>query len=243
MNAFNYTLISNIIISLCSLFGLVSLYKIKEKSQRLLLYVVAFSAGTMLSTSFLHLIVEAASVISIYTVNLLVVISFTLFYVFERLLHWHHHHDVRDEKHTVGIMNLTADTIHNFCDGLIIAGSFLTSTEMGVLATIVVILHEIPQEIGDFGVLLHSGFSRKSAALANLAVSLTAVVGGIVGNIASNYISVLPPYIMAFAAGGFIYIAASDLIPTLNKESKELNTKLAFLLFCAGILIISVFKD
>jgi len=139
-------------------------------------------------------------------------------------------------------MNLIGDAVHNFIDGLIIAATFITSIPLGIATTLTIAFHEIPQEIGDFGVLLYSGFDRKKALLSNFLVACIAIAGGIVGYYLSMYIDHFVSYLLPFAAGGFIYIAASDLMPEIRKEQSLKKTIASFGFFLIGIGILILVK-
>jgi zinc and cadmium transporter len=139
-------------------------------------------------------------------------------------------------------MNLIGDSIHNFIDGLIIAASFIASTSLGITTTIAIAAHEIPQEIGDFGVLIYGGFKKKKAIILNFAVALTIVFGGIVGYFISEVINHATIYLLPFAAGGFIYIAATDLIPEIKKELDFKKYMATLIVFICGILIMWLIK-
>jgi zinc and cadmium transporter len=191
----------------------------------------------MLGGTFFHLIPEASESLEIETVSTLILVSFIIFFLIEKFLHWRHCHKDNCKVHTFGYMNLVGDGIHNFLDGLIIAAAFLTSTELGVVTSIAIALHEIPQEIGDLGVLIHAGFSKKKALLANLFVALTALFGSIVGYFLSPIQENFTSYILPFAAGSFLYIAASDLLPEIRKEKDMKKYWLNFLLFIIGNVI------
>jgi len=134
-------------------------------------------------------------------------------------------------------MNLIGDTIHNFTDGLIIAASFITNFHLGIVTTLAIAFHEIPQEIGDFGVLLYSGFKKSKALILNFLAALTVVFGGIVGYFISAYLELFTIFLLPLAAGGFIYIASSDLIPEIRKEEDLKKSLLTLLIFLIGILI------
>ena len=239
-DALIWTLGANLLMGLVSLVGIVTLTLNKKLLNEILIFFVALSAGTLLGGAFLHLIPESAEILSIHTTNLVVIIAFIAFFLLEKGVHWHHHHDIEHDTHTLGIMNIFADSIHNFLDGLIIASAFYTSWELGIATTLAIILHEIPQELGDFGVLLHSGFSIKKAVISNIFVALTAVVGGLVGYTFINSVEFVSPYITAFAAGGFIYVATSDLLPEIRQESAPKKAWASFTLFIVGILLMSI---
>jgi zinc and cadmium transporter len=191
----------------------------------------------------LHLLPEAITLVPPATVFSLTLAAFILFFVIERLLFWRHCHHGNCGVHTFGYLNLIGDALHNFIDGLIIAATFLVDPALGVSTALAVALHEIPQEIGDFGVLLYSGFSRSKAILANLAVAFTAVLGGIVGYALHDTGINLEGYLLPVAAGGFLYIAAADLMPEIRKETNRAKSLVAFGLFLTGIILMILFKD
>jgi len=226
-------IIATLIVSLISLLSIVFL-AIKEKSlNKLLLFLVALSAGVLLGTAFFHLIPEISTKENAFVY---VVLGFILFFIIEKYLYWQHCHKGKCHVHTFAYMNLFGDFIHNFLDGLIIASSFLISLPLGITATIAIIIHEIPQEISDFGVLLYGGFSKKKAIFLNFLTALTAVIGGIVGYFLSSSSLLVLSIIPAIAAGGFIYIACSDLIPEMKKDTTKLSI-LHFIIFLLGIVL------
>jgi zinc and cadmium transporter len=154
----------------------------------------------------------------------------------ERLFYWRHCHEGKCDIHAFTYLNLFGDALHNFIDGLVLAASFIISVPLGIATSLAVASHEIPQEIGDFGVLLYGGFSKYRALAYNLISALTAVLGGITGYFLSAAVSGLAPMLLPITAGGFIYIAASDLVPELHKEKNNYKANLAFLLFILGVL-------
>ncbi len=199
--------------------------------------LVAFAAGALLSTAFLDLIPEAIETAS----PLFILIGIILFFVIERFIHWHHCHDKECEFKTtkaVGHLNLIGDAVHNFIDGVIIAAAYLTNIELGIVTTIAIAAHEIPQEIGDFGILIHSGFTRKKALFYNFLSALTAVLGALITYWAASAITELIPFLIAIAAGAFIYIAVADLLPELHRETSTKKLLLQFFFFILGILVI-----
>ncbi|MFA5175842.1 MAG: ZIP family metal transporter [Candidatus Nanoarchaeia archaeon] len=234
-----YSLVSVLIISLISLIGIFSL-KIKiEKLKQILIYFISFSAGALLGDAFIHLIPslfkESSAIISALTILLGII----LFFILEKVIHWRHCHMpiTKEHVHPLAYMNLVGDALHNFIDGLIIAGSYLINIQVGIATTLAVILHEIPQEIGDFGVLLHAGLKRTKALFLNFVTGLTAVLGTIIALVLTNYISNLQFYITGIAIGGFIYIAGSDLIPEMHKEVKLEKSILQLVFLILGILV------
>ena len=232
---------ATLLISSGSLIGVLAISIKPAVLNKFLLPLVSLSAGTMLGASFLHLLPESVESMDVHLVFQLALFSFIAFFLLERVLHWRHCHDEAHlAKHTIGYMNLLGDAIHNFIDGLLIAASFAAGDALGFVALFAIALHGIPQEIGDFGVLLHSGFSRTRALIANLSVSLTAVLGGIVGYLLSHGTVIFASYLIPIAAGGFIYIASADLIPEL-KEGKTTNKTIATVaMFILGIVLMSL---
>ncbi|MBT4650924.1 ZIP family metal transporter [Candidatus Woesearchaeota archaeon] len=219
MGVIIYTFLSVIIVSLISFVGILFFLLKKQTLKQTLLFLVSLSAGSLFGGAFLHLLPEAIEDSGFtLTVSLSVLSGVLIFFLIEKYVHWHHCHDphCQSHKHHLVVMNLVGDGVHNFIDGLIIAVSYIASIPLGIATTIAVILHEVPQEIGDFGVLLYSGLKKSKALLYNLLSALVAIVGAIIGLIfaSETFINIIIP----FAAGGFIYIAGSDLIPELHKE-------------------------
>ncbi|MBI4453797.1 ZIP family metal transporter [Candidatus Woesearchaeota archaeon] len=238
-----WILLSTFVISAFSLIGLFTLL-LKEKSlNKITIFLVSLSAGALIGGAFLDLIPEAVehaekfnNGITLTFVYLLV--GFSLFFLIEKVLHWRHCHDGKCEVHTFAYMNLFGDCVHNFIDGLIIAASFVVSTSLGITTSLAIMLHEIPQEIGDFGVLIHGGFTKSKALLMNFLTALTSILGGVIGYFLYEYTIFQITFLIPFAAGGFIYIAASDLIPEIRKEIEFKKYLVHFGIFLLGILII-----
>lgn len=232
-----YSLISVVIVSLISFIGVFAL-SLKEGLIRKYIFVsVSLAAGALLGDAFVHLIPEAFEAVSPLAVSILIIGGIVFFFVLEKFLHWHHHHHEDDTSdnaiHPVGKLILFSDGVHNFIDGVIIGISFMVSIPVGVATTLAVLLHEIPQEIGDFGVLLHAGYTRRKALLVNFFSALMAVLGTcaafLLGEAGESFIN----WILPLAAGGFIYIAVADLIPELHK-TKEVRHSIVQL--CALLL-------
>ncbi len=241
MSVILYTIISVIIVSLISLLGILFFLLQKSTLKRTLLFLVSLSAGSLFGGALLHLLPEVVEHDGFtLTVSLSVLAGVIIFFLIEKYVHWHHCHDpsCQGHKHHLVVMNLVGDGVHNFIDGLIIAGSYLVSIHLGIATTIAVILHEVPQEIGDFGVLIYSGLSKLKALLWNLGSALLAVIGAIVGLYFGSSETFLH-LIIPFAAGGFIYIAGSDLIPELHKKCgvKDSFWHIVALLLGIGIMV------
>ncbi|MFH0819391.1 MAG: ZIP family metal transporter [Patescibacteria group bacterium] len=238
------SIIATFIVSLISLVGIIFITIKEEKLKKILLLLVGFSAGALMGGAFLHLIPEAVEKSGIEAVNIPVLVGFALFFVIERVLHWHHCHedDGKCDVHVFAYTNLIGDGVHNFVDGLIIATSFVVDFHLGIATTFAVILHELPQEISDFGVLLYAGFSKAKALSYNFISALLAVLGAIAGYFLSNSAESFASWLLPFAAGGFIYIAASDLIPELHKEKNIHKAWLSFFMFILGVGFMWLFK-
>lgn len=229
---------STVLVSLISLVGILT-FSIKENLlKRILLILVSFSAGTLMAAAFFHLLPEAVEKNPTVEPFVYVVAGFVLFFLLERILRWRHCHEGKCDVHPFAYMNLVGDGLHNFIDGLAIAAGYAASIPLGITMTIGIVAHEIPQEIGDFGVLLHGGFTKMRALTMNLLTAITAILGGIIGYFLSTNSATFGNLLLPFAAGGFIYIAASDLIPELHKETNLKRSMLAFIVFVVGIVLI-----
>jgi zinc and cadmium transporter len=237
---------STVLVSAISFVGLLTLPIGKKNSKDWMILLVALSAGVLIGDAFLHLLPEslemdtgAATLLGgrVETVLGLTIIGFLIFLFIEKVVHWRHCHDTDCEVHTFGYMNLVGDAVHNLMDGLAIAASFIGGPQLGVATTIAIIFHEIPQEVGDFGVLIHSGFTKRRAMLMNFLTALTAVMGGIVGFWLSSAYGNFIGFLLPITAGGFIYISASDLVPELHKEADLGKALPAFAVFILGIVI------
>ena len=237
-----WIIISTFLVSIISLVGILTLL-IKEKLlKKIMSFLVSLSAGALIGGAFLHLIPEAVEKSEDPNIFIFVIVGFTLFFLIEKLLCWRHCHKGRCPVHTFAYMNLLGDGVHNFIDGLIIAASFVTDIPLGITTTIAIALHETPQEIGDFGVLVYGGFKRTRALLLNFVCAITAILGGIFGYFLSDHIGSSILLLLPFAAGGFIYIAASDLVPEIRKEVNARKSLLSFGIFIIGILIMYATK-
>jgi len=237
-----YIITASILISLGALIGVFTLFLGEKKLSRILLLLISLSAGTMMGGAFIHLLPEASEKLPSENLNMMVLLSFIFFFLVEKLFHWRHCHKGNCKTHTFGYMNLLGDAIHNFIDGLIIAATFLVDVRLGIVTSFTIALHEIPQEIGDFGVLLYAGFGKQKAFVVNFMVALTVVFGGIIGYFLSYRLENLIPYLLPFAAGGFIYIAASDLMPEIRKEESLKKSISSFGVFLIGVLIMFLAK-
>lgn len=238
-----YPFIAVIIVSLVSLVGVFALSIKEEVMRKYIFLLVSLAVGALLGDAFIHLIPEAfeTSANPLYA-SLLIIFGILVFFVLEKFLHWHHHGDDvdADHVHPVGKLVLFSDGVHNFIDGIIIGTSFLVSVPLGVATTLAVILHEIPQEIGDFAVLLHAGYTRSRALWLNFLSALASVLGVLVafalysfGEMGEGFVNSILP----IAAGGFIYIAVADLMPELHKTKKISQSILQLISLVLGVIM------
>lgn len=234
-----YTLVSVFIVSIISLLGAMTMVIKQRFIKQILIFMVAFAAGAMLGDVFLHLLPELAKEgrLNLET-SFLILVGIAIFFVLEKIVHWRHCHLTATKEHThpLAFMNLVGDGAHNFIDGILVAGSFMLSIPIGIATTVAVILHEIPQEMGDFGVLLHSGMKPKKALMFNFLSALTAVAGALFILILGENIDVTG-VIIPITMGGFLYIANADLIPELHKETKISQSLIQLLSFAIGVAI------
>lgn len=242
MTTLNSIIVANVIISLGSLIGAVTIGVKKEKLSSWLMTLVSLSAGALMGGAFLHLLPEAIESQGGEKPLITALTAFIGFFMIERGLHWRHCHKSDCKRHLLGQMNLIGDGVHNLIDGLVISGAFMTSNNLGIITTLAVALHEIPQEISDYGVLLYAGWSKQKALWANLTVALISVIGGIGGFFLAGKVEGVTVYLMAIAAGGFIYIAASDLMPELRKETNKNRSLRTIVGFLFGVGLMYSFK-
>jgi zinc and cadmium transporter len=245
------------IVLFCLLGGLLSvlaaaLFLVLRESLRnhLLPHLVSFATGTLLGAAFLGLLPHAMAAVhtqDTHVIPMAVLLGLLGFFLLEKLVLWRHCHEDHCEVHapdgntrksTTGTLILIGDGLHNFLDGILIAGAFLTDIHLGVVTSMAVAAHEIPQEVGDFAVLLHSGFSRGRAFFYNVLSSLTTVIGGILAYVALQDLEHVLPYVLAVAASSFIYIAVADLIPTLHQRVAGKESFQQIILIGIGIMLI-----
>lgn len=236
---------SVILISLASLIGIAGMLFSKKNKDNIIVFLVSFSAGALLGDVFIHLLPEAFEEYGFgLNITLYILCGIFMFFILEKFIHWRHCHrtgncDLHDHghkhPHSLAIMNLVGDGFHNFLDGLIIGASYLLSIPVGIATTVAVLLHEVPQELGDFAVLIHSGISRKKALFLNFMSALLAILGAALAIIASNYITNINAFLIPIAAGGFIYIAGTDLIPELHKSNETFISLLQLLGLILGV--------
>jgi len=232
--------IATVIISLASLSGIFFISRGKKFDRRWMGPFVSFAAGAILATVFLNLVPEAFQLLG----NLsFILVGIVLFFVLEAVIHWHHHHGdegCEDCLHPVVFLVLIGDALHNFLDGVLIAASFLLNAGVGIATTIAIGLHEIPQEVGDFALLVKGGLKKGRALFLNFVSALFALVGGIVGFFFLTNIKGLLPYIVSLAAGGLLYIATTDVLPSLHHEKNYKKIISQIFMFILGILVIAL---
>ena len=233
-------ILATLLVSAVSLIG-VFVLSLKHRTMHALLFVLmSFATGTLFGSAFLDLIPESLekidSRISLFTV----LAGLVIFFIIEKLIYWHHHHHSRHEEREkpLAYLNLIGDGVHNFFDGAAIAASFMAGPQVGVITTIAIIAHEIPQEIGDFSLLIYSGFTKKKALLFNLLSALLAVFGALIFFYFSSFIENSEGLGLAFTAGMFIYIAAADLMPELQKELNVKKSVIQLASMIIGIMFI-----
>ncbi len=242
-----YALCAVVLTSAISLFGVAVLLIKEELLRKSIFFMVSLSAGALFADAFFHLIPESFNNLSTETLTpILILFGIILFFCLEKFLHWHHHHVESDEEeiedmkiHPVGPMVIVSDVVHNFIDGVIIAASFMVSIPLGIATTIAVMLHEIPHEIGNVALLIHAGFTKKRAVILNCLSALASVAGALLLILVGKNVEMISYYLLPFAAGGFIYIAGSDLVPELHKDVGLKKALLQLLGIIIGILLMA----
>ncbi len=243
MEALGWIITSGLVMCLIALVGSVVFFMTEATFQKVLLPLVALSAGTLIGGAFLHMIPEGLEAFKGGTelFFLCLLAGFLAFFALEQIIHWHHCRNAGAScKKPLGHLILIGDGLHNFIGGLAVAGTFLIDIRLGIATLLAAAAHEIPQEMGDFAVLLHAGWSRKSALLFNMLSGLTFLIGGLVAYGASQTLDI--SFLVPFAAGNFIYIGASDLIPEVNKH-KDLNENIKnFLAVTLGLGLMMILR-
>lgn len=231
---------SLVVVSLVSCIGILTIGIRTQVLNKYILLLVSLSAGALLGDTFFHLLPEYIETYWYTPMAAWRIVGGIVFgLVIEKVIHRRHCHiqTSHDHPHPFAYMNLVGDMLHNFIDGLIVGASYLVSVEVGIATTLAVLLHEVPQEIWDFGVLVHGGFSKKKALLLNFLTALTAIVGWIVAYTLSDALPMMQEVLVPFTIGSFLYIAWSDLIPEMHKELCLSAALRNILWFCLGVLI------
>ena len=238
-----YALVSIAAISGMSLIGLFTLTMSDTNLQRITKPMVSVAVGVMLGNAFIHMIPEAFEKLGNgSTVPLLIIAGVFLFFIVERMLHCRHECSKPHEAHHIGLMSMTADMLENFIDGVIVGAAYLVGIEAGIAATVAVLVHEIPTEMSDFSVLVHSGFERKRALLLNIASSVTAFIGVILALSVGSSMTNFAAYVLPVAAGCFIYLAAGGLIPRYLKSTSLGGSFMHIALMALGVAAMLALK-
>lgn len=237
-----WIILATLFISAISLVGVFALFLKKGLMERLSFALIGLAAGALIGSAFLHLLPEALQEGVDVQVFIYALLGFIAFFLLERYLHWRHCHDGVCDVHAFTYLNLVGDGVHNFIDGLMIAASFLTNIKLGLITTFAIALHEIPQEMGDYGILIYGGFGRRKALLCNFLCGLTALLGAILGYFLSGISVGFAKLFLPLIAGGFIYIAGSDLIPELHKHADTQRGRFSLAAFFLGTALMCLFR-
>jgi zinc and cadmium transporter len=236
-------MISVVLISLVSLIGILTLSLRKDRLSELTLFLVSFAVGGLFGDAFIHLLPESFRELGMnLSVSLYVILGILIFFVLEKFLRWRHCHIPTSEEHMhpLATINLVGDTVHNLIDGMLVAASYMVSLPIGIATTSAVIMHEIPQEIGEFGVLIHGGLSVRKALAFNFLSALTAMLGAIIAILLGSEVGGFSTSLLPIAAGGFLYIAGSDLIPELHHEVNVSKSLLQFTMILLGVGVMAL---
>ena len=232
-------LLATILVSLVSLVGISLLLLSKKTMESFVFIILSFATGTLFGAAFLDLLPEAIEGIDSRTAFMTTLGGILIFFILERIVHWHHeHHEHPKSEKPLGLLVLFGDGVHNFFDGVAIAASFLAGPELGITTTFAIIMHEIPQELSDFTLLIYAGLSTKKALAYNFLTALTAIVGALAFLYFSTAIENIEFYGLALAAGTFIYIAGTDLLPELHRNEKRTKAGVQLASMLAGIALI-----
>lgn len=228
-----------IIDALLGFIGVFSLWFSKKDLNNIIHVLVAFAAGSLLGGAFFHLLPESLETIDAGMAMALTLAGFVLFMIVESFFHWHRCKECK--IHPFSYVMVVGDAIHNFLGGIILAASFLVSIPLGIATTTAIVAHEIPQQLGIFGVLMKGGFERNKAILYSFGAQSTVILGALVGYFLAGMSEGVLPLLVPFAAGNFIYIAASDLIPEMHK-SEGWDKVVSILIFSLGLLFMLLIK-
>ena len=238
MNALAYSLLAVLIVSSASLIGISTLFFTRQLIKRISSVLIALAAGSLLGAAFFDLFPEALKLTDPIQASSYVLAGIVVFFIIEKMLFWYHCHNGDCEGHTLTYMNLLGDGLHNMIDGVIIATSFIVDFSLGVVSTLAILLHELPQEIGDFFILIYGGLSTKKALFYNFLSALTSFLGVLIAFFLYSKTNAFISFLIPFAAGGFIYIAAADLIPEIHREMDLRKAFFQLVLFLVGIFMI-----
>ncbi len=244
-----YTIVATLLISLLSLVGIFTLSLSEARLHRILNFLIAYSAGTILGASLFDLMPEAVELVEEHIVFPLIAFGFVFFLFLERGLYWYHGHGhtheiSEHEDHEMGqtksfaYLNIIGDFVHNFIDGMIIAASFINGVTVGIASSIAVAFHELPQEMGDYGILVYAGLDQKKALWYNFAAALSIVVGGVFGSFFISMVEELSGWMVAFSAGAFLFLSASELIPEIHDDNDWKKSLIHVVILVLGMLTI-----
>jgi zinc and cadmium transporter len=251
MSPFFASLSAAFLISLISLVGVFFIFIKSKVLNKITLFLVSFAIGALLGDAFIHLIPQSFNQISSTLISSLLILGgILLFFILEKVLRWRHCHQINccqhedhhshDNDHII-TLNLFGDTVHNFIDGMLIAASFMVSFSVGLATSIAVLIHEIPQEIGDFGIFLHSGLSKTKAIFYNFLSALASLIGVVLTFLIGQNFNNFSHFLIPITAGGFIYLAATDLIPELHRhDTKIINSLIQLIFIILGITLMSL---
>ncbi len=237
LSALLLIIISTLLVSLISLVGVLILVSRRKLLNYILFFLVAFAAGSMLGTAFLELLPESIHSLGVNGLTY-ALIGILTFFVIERYIHWHHCHKEHTDVRPITYLNLIGDGIHNILDGMIIAVSYLTDFKLGIMSTLAIALHEIPQEFSDFGILIHGGLKVKKALIYNLISASLAILGAVLTFAFATKIEFISPILLGISGGGFIYLSLTDIIPELHKETKTSKIVFQGIALLLGLLVI-----
>lgn len=240
-----YAIASVILVSLVSLIGILTISVSEERLRSALFVLVSLAAGAMFGDAFIHLLPESFQKSGDTLMPSMSVLAGILgFFILEKFLLWRHQHSLvsNNRIHPLGYLNLIADGVHNLIDGMMIGASYLVSLPLGIATTLAVVFHEIPQEIGDFGILLHTGFTKRRALFFNFLSATLAMLGTAVALLVGSSLESFSSVMLSFTAGGFIYIAGSDLLPELQKELEPAKSTVQLLAMAGGIGLMLMLK-
>ncbi|MBS1791738.1 MAG: ZIP family metal transporter [Acidobacteria bacterium] len=231
-------IVSVFLVSVISLVGIVTVSVRQERLKRVVFVLIGLAAGGLFGDAFIHLLPESYEELNSGTKAAVYILAGLFgFFILEKFLRWRHEHSppAKSEVHPMGWMNLVADGLHNLIDGMLIGASYMVSFPVGVTTTLAVILHEIPQEIGDFGVLIQAGMSPRKALLLNYFSATLAIAGAVIALLVGARVRGFTSAMLPITAGGFIYIAGADLLPELHRENDPAKSVLQLLAMTAGV--------